>query len=256
MITRKIIFYPFQFLDSIPAFCRLLQAPLFIIILATTLPINAFAIEENPHYQSSESLEKLVHDFVKQKVDQHLKNLQIAINPISDRLQLGKCLSPINLEDKTPDKFAGRMSFKLSCGDPEWKLYVTANIDGEVPVIIAVRGILRGATIKTSEVHLSYVPFRQARQGSMKHLKGVIGMRAKRGIAPNSIITVKMLQPPYLVFKNQPIKIVTYAGTVKVETEGVALESGTNQQQIPVRNTSSKKIIKGIVIAPNTVWVP
>lgn len=244
------LFNPF----SGSAFNRLLA-----IILWTILPFSiahADSSTDKSVYQSTESLEKQVYDFVKQKVDQHLRNPKIDISPISSRLQLGVCKQAVNLEDKTPDKVAGRMSFRLSCDDPDWTLYVIATVDGEVPVIISTRGILRGATIKSSDIQLAYVPYRQAKRNSMTHLKNVTGMRAKQGIGPNNIITVKMLQPPYLVFKNQPIKIVTYAGSVRVETEGIALESGTNRQQIPVRNANSKKELKGIVIAPNTVLVP
>lgn len=255
MITQQSTSYIPQFFCSASKFRRNFVT-LILLVLTTLLPLKTYAAEAQTNYQSAESLEKLVYDYAKQKVDQHLKNPKISINPISTRLQLGKCQEPIDLEDKTSDKLAGRMSFRLSCPNPEWTLYVTANIDGDLPVIIAVRGILRQATIQASDVQKVYVPFKQARRGAMKHLKGVIGMRAKRGIPPNSIITVKMLQPPYLVFKNQPIKIITYTGSIKVETQGTALESGTNRQQIPVRNASSKKIIKGIVIAPNTVWVP
>lgn len=228
-------------------------------LLGLSLPFESvFAASQdtNPSYQVTSDLEKQVYDFIKQKVDQKLKDPKIDINPVSDQLHLGHCQKPISLEDKTPDKFAGRMSFKLSCALPKWRLYITATVDGNVPVIIATHGILRQATIKSSDIQQVYVPYRQSKRDAMTHLKGVLGMRAKRGIAPNTIITVRMLQPPYLVFKNQPIKIMTYAGNIKVETEGLALESGTNRQQIPVRNLSSKKIIKGIVIAPNTVWIP
>ncbi|MDX1795849.1 MAG: flagellar basal body P-ring formation chaperone FlgA [Hydrogenovibrio sp.] len=233
-----------------------MSAMLLTLLSSNFLCASAQPTTPENQYQTAASLQKQALEYLKQKVDQKLKNPVITVNPVSNRLHLGLCQNPVKLEDKTPDKIAGRVSLKLSCSQPEWKLYVTASIDGQLPVIVSTRGILRETTIKASDVKQVYLSYRKVRRGAMTHLNNVIGMRAKRSIPPNKIITIRFLQPPYLVFKDQPIKIVTYAGEIKVETAGIALENGTKQQQIPIRNASSKKVIKGIVIAPNTVWVP
>jgi flagella basal body P-ring formation protein FlgA len=81
-------------------------------------------------------------------------------------------------------------------------------------------------------------------------------MRAKRAIPPNTILKVRQLQPPYMVFEDNNVTIITRVGNIKVKSLGIALKNGVKNQQIPVRNLSSQKIVKGIVIAPNTVVIP
>lgn len=207
-------------------------------------------------FQSPKKLNEIVLEHLKQKVDQKLNSPVISINPISKRLRLARCETPIQLQDKSPEKITGRVTIRLSCSKPAWKLFVTANIDGKLPVIVSTNGILKQTVIQKTDIKRIYLPYKKVRRGSMQSLEKVIGMRAKKSIGPNKVISINFLQPPYLVFKNQPINIVSHIGKLKVEMAGVALQSGTKQQQISFKNNSSNRVLKGIVIAPNTVWVP
>ncbi len=218
----------------------------------------SFAKNSNPVYsaQSQQALHDMVLEHLKQKTAQKMKNRKISINPISKRIALHACNTGISLEDKSSDKFWGRMTIKLECPKPKWKIYVTAEVTGDLSVIVATQGILKQSVITGSDIKLVHLPYKRVHRWSMRDLDAVIGMRSKKNIGPDSIITINMLQPPYLVFKNQPITILSYIGNLKVTSKGIALKSGTKKQQIPFRNSSSERILKGIVIAPNIVWVP
>jgi flagella basal body P-ring formation protein FlgA len=211
--------------------------------------------QQNNQIQSQQKLNDLVLEHLKQKTYQKIKNRVISINKISERLKLSVCKNKIELSDNDPYKLLGRTTIKLSCSQPKWKLYVTANINGDLPVVVATKGIIKQTVIKESDIKTIYMPYKKVKPAAMKDLNSVIGMRSKKTIYSNTIITINMLQPPYLVFKNQPITIVSYIRNLKVTSKGIALKSGTEQEQIPFRNISSKKILKGIVIAPNTVLV-
>lgn len=246
----------FQKLIQITDYFRLIQIA-SAIFLTLFLP-KTFANDNanQPRYQPHQSLESKVHEHLKQKADQNLFNIKIEINPISSRLKLLYCKTGVELFDNAPEKRVGRMTIGLSCQQPEWRLYVTATIDGDLEVVRSSRPILKGAIISQKDVELIKVPYKQARHKAMHNLQRVIGMRAKRAIPSHQIMMVNLLLPPYLVFKDQPIKIISETSGIRVETNGIALQSGTNREQIPVRNQNSQKIIKGIIIAPNTVWIP
>lgn len=231
----------------------------FIFTLSLIIFCNgsiANATENSNPFESKQNLRNIALEHLKQKTAQKIKNRKISLNPISSRLKLRTCSMPINLEDKALSKLLGRMTLKLSCPLPKWKLFIVANISGELPVIISTNGIIKQTTIKKSDITISYLPYKKIKNGAMKNISSVIGMKAKKSIPPNKIITINMLEPPYLVFKNQPITIVSYIKNLKVTSKGIALKNGTKQQHIPFKNISSGKTLKGIVIAPNKILVP
>lgn len=223
---------------------------IFSILLMVFSPVSA------GEKQDPESLKKIVLEALKQKVDQKIHNPRIHIQKISRRLRLDKCQTEILVKDRAPEKIVGRMTYQLSCPQPEWKLFVSANVDGDMPVLVAAKGILKQAVIDESDVKQIFVPYKKVKKGALVNVSDAVGMRAKRAIAPNRILTVSILQPPFWVFKGNQVRLITYVGQLKVESKGVALQSGVKQQQIAVRNLSSNKIIKGIVIAPNTLLIP
>ena len=238
-----------------PSF-QLFSTTILLLLTSFSPSLLAQYVSQETQYQSRQQLHTQVLNHLKQKTAQKLKNRKITINPLSKKLMLPTCLVPIQLDDKSPLRLYGRMTIRLQCPQPNWKLFVTAKVTGELPVVIAKNGITKQTLISKNDILISYVPYKKLKRGAMTTLDSVIGTRSKRAIYPNAIITIDMLQPPYLVFKNQPITIVSHIGNLKVTTKGTALMSGTEQQQISFKNNKSKKILKGIVIAPNTVWVP
>lgn len=239
-----------------PYFCYLRPASLslFWLVFFSLFPLNLSA--QNQPLQSKESLHQQVLEHLKQKVDQQIFDPEIKIRPISPRLRLPLCQTEVELEDKQPTKVTGRMSIKLSCPDPFWKLYVSVNIEGYLPVVKSARGILRQSEIKAEDVVQELLPYQRVRKGAFTEPKEVIGMRSKRAIGPNRVITVNMLEPPYIVFAKRRVNILTRIGHIRVESAGIALEDGTKGQQIKVQNVSSKRVIRAIVTGPNQVEVP
>lgn len=219
-------------------------------------PLLKAAPDSEHDIQPMQVLYDMVLEHLKQKTDQKLHNPTFDIREFSDRLKLQRCEAPLELEDKSPEKAAGRMTFKVECPQPSWKIFVTATVDGELPVVIATKGILKEAVIQPGDVKQILQPYQQVRRGALIDPGRAIGMRAKRAIAPNTTLTVRHLQPPYMVFEKNNVTIITYIGNIQVESVGVALEDAVLHEQVPVRNLSSDKIVKGIVVAPNTVEVP
>lgn len=228
------------------------------IILFFLLMIFAQKIAAQPTHIALQPMEEVYQqalELVKQKTDQKVFNAEIEVRKLSDRVQLARCKTPVSLEDTSSDKIFGRMTLQATCDDPSWKIYITVNVEGDLPAVITTKAILKQAVINKEDVELVYLPYRSVRKGTLIQIESAIGMRAKRGIAANSMLTVQQLQPPYLVFKGNRVKIITQIGSIQVRSIGKALESGTLNQQITVENLSSEKEIKGTVIAPNTVSV-
>jgi len=207
-------------------------------------------------YQSLDAIYKLVTKHVKQKIDQKIFNPVIQLRKLSPDLKLTKCLTPLQLADNNLENVAGRMTISVFCNKPNWRVFVPVTVEGKQPVVISTHGILKRAVIKEGDVHQVLLNYKRIPPGGMIDPNKVIGMRTKKAIAPNSVVKVRDLQPPYWVFKKKQVTIITHIGGIEVQTKGTALNNAVEDEQVRVKNNTSKKVIKGIVIAPNTVLVP
>lgn len=207
-------------------------------------------------YAALDAIYEQAAEYLKQKVDQKLHNPVIEIKTFSTPLKLPACQVPVEISDRNPTKYAGRLTLGIKCSQPAWTFYLSANVEGELPAVIATQGILKEAVIKPADVKMVFLPYKKVPADSLISTDKVVGMRAKKAIPPNDIIAIRDLQPPYWVFAKQSITLVSRIGSIEVRTKGTALEDGVENQQVEVENNSSKKRIKGIVIAPNTVLIP
>ena len=227
-------------------------------VLAICAAGNVWALETSQHnqFQSLDDIHQLVENHVKQKVDQQLFDIHIQMRKLSPELNLPSCASALQLIDNRLDRVAGRMTIRVICAKPKWQVFVPVNVDGKKPLIISAKAILNRAVITHEDVKQVYVSYKKIPSGSLVDLNKAIGMRAKRAIGANQPLKIRDLQPPFWVYKNKEVTIITRTAGIEVKTKGTALKSGVNDEQVPVANSKTKKIIYGIVIAPNTVLIP
>ncbi|GKT11100.1 MAG: flagellar basal body P-ring formation protein FlgA [Thiomicrorhabdus sp.] len=231
---------------------------LFSVPLLALVSFSSHALENDIHAvnQAHSEIYNLVTEHVKQKIDQKIFEPEIKLRNLSHTLKLAKCQQALIIKDRNPNKIVGRMTFGVSCLQPKWQLYLPVAVTGKRPAVINTKGILKLAVIKSEDVESVLLPYKKVPKGSIINTETAIGMRAKKGIPPNSILKIRDFQAPYWVFKNREVTVVTRIGSIQVKTKGVALEDGVEQAQVAIKNISSNKVIKGIVIAPNTVEVP
>ncbi|HIJ29289.1 MAG TPA: flagellar basal body P-ring formation protein FlgA, partial [Gammaproteobacteria bacterium] len=81
------------------------------------------------------------------------------------------------------------------------------------------------------------------------------GKFAQRSIQGGVVLTPKMLFIPNLVDKGDQVTILFQQGDLKVQMKGVAMENGYRDGKIRVKNSSSGKMVEGVVTAPGRVLV-
>lgn len=206
--------------------------------------------------QSLEEIHELVYEQVKQNIDQQIHEAQIDVRSLPSTLTLPQCSMPLELSQRDPSQIHGRLTVSVNCTQPSWRVFVSVNIDGKIPAIVSTQGILRQAVINKDDVELKLTPLNEIRRGSLQSLDNVIGMRAKRAIPANRVLTLQMLDIPYWVVEKEEVTLVTRVGGVEIKTTGIALEDGMQQDQVTVKNINSDITVTGIVIAPKTVEIP
>ena len=226
-----------------------------LLITSTSLVAVEIVADVNKH-QSLDELHLQTMEYLKQKIDQKLIDPQIQLKKLNPRIQLPQCKSELQFIDRTPTKLAGRTTIGIKCQQPSWQTFVSAYIDGKLSVVVSTKGIHKQAVIKSEDIILKDIHYKKVPSDALISLENAIGMRTKKNISANKILTLRSLQPPYWVLKKQPVSILTKIGQIEIRAKGIALENGIENQHIDIKNISSQKTIKGIVIAPNTVMVP
>ena len=83
----------------------------------------------------------------------------------------------------------------------------------------------------------------------------LIGQALTRGVAAGQPILRAMVKKPVIIEAGAPVTIIANANGVEVQTEGVALEPGRQDDIIRARNLASRRIVRVRVIDAGTVEV-
>lgn len=181
--------------------------------------------------------------------------ISFAINDLDPRLSMADCPQPLVIERKS-DKFIGRVNLKVSCqSEVRWSIYVPVEIRVNIPVVTAITPIARGEQLSASMLQLQARDISRINHTYYTRIEDIEGKQAKRPIKPNQPIFAAQLQPPLLIKKGEAVLVSANSGPLSVKISGVALMDGHMGQQISVRNSKSKRVIEGKVIAPGQVQV-
>ncbi len=225
----------------------------FLLLLILAWP----AAGAPTHFQDWSPVYKQLAAMVKQKVGQNIINAKISIQPLGERTRLPTCRHTPQIQlPHASLRPTGRFTALVRCTQPHWKVFISYRVTGQRPVMVSTTLIPRMATIKADMVAQRLIDASQVPRQAATQPDQVIGKRARRSIAAGQIITAQMLLPPYWVFRNKPVILMTRIGAIEIRTKGVALRDAVENEVVEVRNLRSGRKVRGVVVAPNTVLVP
>lgn len=159
------------------------------------------------------------------------------------------CASTPQITSSTsPEMALSRMSFVVTCpGNAGWKYNVAVRPDVSVPVVMPKSLIARDTVITIDDLQLKKFNISNQREGLMTNMDEAIGLTSKRALQPGKPITRSELVQPVLVKRDQPVMLVSHTAGITASMPGVALKNGRKGDVIKVRNSSSQRIISGVV---------
>ena len=159
------------------------------------------------------------------------------------------CASAPQITSSTsPEMALSRMNFVVTCpGSAGWKYNVAVRPDVSVPVVMPKSLIARDTVITADDLQLKKFNISNQREGLMTNMDEAIGLTSKRALQPGKPITRSELVQPVLVKRDQPVMIVSHTAGITASMPGVALKNGRKGDVIKIRNSSSQRIISGMV---------
>ena len=86
-------------------------------------------------------------------------------------------------------------------------------------------------------------------------IEDVVGRQTGRFVDVNEVITQKNVALPMLIKRGSPVVLVYETGSLRVEAPGAAEEAGKAGERIQVKNPSSGKLLRGVVVDGRTVRI-
>ena len=157
-------------------------------------------------------------------------------------------VTPQLASSTSPEMVLTRMNFVVSCpGRAGWQFNVAVRPDVSVPVVMPASLIARDTVLTADDLQLKKFNISNQREGLMMDIDEAIGLTSKRTLQPGKPITRNELVQPVLVKRDQPVMIVSHMAGITASMPGIALKNGRKGDVIKIRNSSSQRIISGVV---------
>jgi flagella basal body P-ring formation protein FlgA len=181
---------------------------------------------------------------------------EITLGRLDPRLRLAACGNALKMRFSREPRAGGPNAVEVRCeGDKPWSLYVPVDIARFAEVVVATRGLARGAVIGADDVTLARRRVNGARPDYLNDAAAAVGRVAARAIAPDQVLGDGNVMLPRLVKRGDQVIIASGGATINVRVKGQALKDGAIGDRVSVRNLNSKRVVEGVVNADGMVVV-
>lgn len=140
-------------------------------------------------------------------------------------------------------------------GEAVKRTSVPAYIEVWQEVVLAAKPLGRNQPITREDLQIQTMNLARVPSNAIIHVDQVLGRRANRAIAANSVLRSDQVELPPIVRKGDVVQVLAESARLKITTQAVAQENGAIGQKIQVMNVGSKKNVHAQVIDAQTVRV-
>jgi flagella basal body P-ring formation protein FlgA len=135
------------------------------------------------------------------------------------------------------------------------RITVPAYIEVQQSVVLAAKPLGRNQPIANSDIKIKKMNLTRVPANAVLSADQVIGQRANRSIAVNTILRMDQIDMPPLVRRGDLVQVLAESKVFKITTQAVAKENGAMGDRIRLMNLRSKKDLYGVVLDAQTVKV-
>ena len=217
-----------------------------------------FGAVSDPVQGNTHLLEAQARSFLQQQLETQIDSgsqLKIFLRAADSRLQLEPCGNPVTLSSGRPTK-AGSFTLKARCDYPRrWTRYLHGEVKILREVLVSARSLSRGHRIQPQDIHTVAVNQDRLGDGFYTSAQQILGFELNRSLTDNTPLSPKLLTAPMLVQKGDSVTIQAGSNGITVEMAGTALEAGSLNQLIEVKNNKSERVVKASVTGYGQVKV-
>jgi len=206
--------------------------------------------------QALDRIEQVAYEYAMKQAQASYDNPQIAMDSLDNRLRLQACDSVLDVFSTKGVVGLGNQTIGVKCNSPvAWTVYVPVKVKVLKLVVVANRPLSSNKLITQGDIKLQQLDIGGLQHGYLNSTQLVIGQTLKYPVSMGSVIKPNSLEAQKIVHRGQQIMLVAMAGQMEVRMSGTALDDATLGQRVKVKNSTSKRIVEGIVDAPGIVKV-
>lgn len=227
---------------------RFFLSCLSVVLLTPT--VNAESL------QPLAGIEQTAYVFAMNDAQAYYDNPQVIVDAMDKRLRLQACSGNLDAFSTSSANTVGNRTIGIRCSAPtEWTVYVSVKVKVMRPVVVAAKALAANQTLKASDVKIVLQDISELRQGFLLSTDKVLGQQLKYPVAVGTALTSRSLKQQKVVQRGEQVILVAQAGTMEVRMNGMAMEDAILGDKIRVKNSSSNRVVEGVVQAPGIVQV-
>lgn len=231
---------------AIYSFFTIYLALTSISVLAAPSPP---ATSDKQRLHNHQDISKTARQFLDANIDKsQFSRINIKMGQLDSRLKLTQCPLPLTSTLAPGSEFAGKTTVHLRCNsDSPWTVYISAQINLFGKIIQTTSPLTKGHILKDSDLHAVEEDLSRIKYGYFTSKENLIGKQLKRRLPQNRIIKANYVKAPTLVKRGELVSIIAENTGYSVKMSGTAMKSGARGERIQVKNSSSKRIVEGII---------
>jgi len=203
-----------------------------------------------------DNIEQVAFEYALTQAQENFDNPQIAMGTLDQRLRLQACDTRLDVFNNVAGTGIGNQTIGVKCSSPvAWTVYVPVKVKVLKAVVVAVKPLSANQVITAADVKLQQKDIGSLRQGYMDNIRQLVGQQLKYSVALGTVLKPSSVQAQKVVRRGEHIMLVAVAGKMEVRMSGTALSDAGLGQRVRVKNSSSKRVVEGVVDGPGIVKV-
>ena len=206
----------------------------------------------DPQWQSIDAIKAAAVAATRASINKPDASIEAAA--IDERLRLAACPGPLDAQLEREVR-NGQGTVAIACtGTAPWRLFVRVRVVEQVSVVVARHALAAGAVLSADDLETHTQASTSVPLDYLSEPGQAIGLTVRRTIPAGTLLAGAALESPELIERGALVTLVSGSGTVRVKSEGVALEGARLKGRIRVK-TPSGRIVEGVVEASGEVNV-
>jgi len=226
------------------------------VAVALLLGASIADVAAGADWHSVSALQRTAERFLLSQIDTGGGRVNVRAAPLDPRVQLPRCSDTTEAFLQRGSKMSNRMVVGVRCtGERPWKIYLTVDVVVNETIYVAARTLPRGHVLTEADVTVAERDVAMLSAGYVSRPEEILGRRLKQPLIEGRALTPRMVAADIAVRRGQSVTLTVRSDALAIRMKGKALMDGTVNQRIRVENSTSRRVVEGIVRSAEHVEV-
>lgn len=223
------------------------------VVLLTVPGARALA---DTAWQDLDAVKTTASEWLEQRIGADSRDTAVEAGFLDPRLRLPACDAPLEPFLNRGAEVDRATTVGVRCpGTRRWKVYVPVTVVTTADVVVAARLLTSGTLIAAGDLRIERRDVTRNRRGYFTSVAAAVGQRVRQPVLEGRMLTPVAVAADKVIRRGQSVTLIVENDGVRINMSGKALIDGAIGQRIRVENSSSGRVVEGIVRSPEHVEV-